>query len=137
MAGRSAEWFAAVSSRVRVFTDKDPELNRKLVQFEDAVYALFDIASGSIRLEIAPPVLKAGIIARAGQLVRVFKPVELLLAAPKTDDAGSPLVIWNRSGGTVTVRPIKGTVNGAVSASLAGARAYRLQHDGTDYAGEF
>lgn len=126
-----------MSSRIQSFTDKDPELNRKLVQLEESLYSLLAAAADDVKLELPAIVLAGGFVARAGQLVRVGKVVELLLAAPTVASTGTPLVIWNRSGGTVTLRPIKGLINGAATASLAGARAYRLQHDGTDYCGEF
>jgi hypothetical protein len=126
-----------MSSRVRSFTTKDPELNRKLVQLEDALYALFAASADSHRLELVTPVLKNGYIARPGQLVRVAKPVEMLLAVPKIDDAGLPLVIWNQSGGAIELRTITGTINGAAGTTLSNQRAYRLESDGTNYAGEF
>ena len=126
-----------MSSRIRSFTDKDAELNRKLVQLEDSLYSLLAAITYAHQLELVVPVSKSGFIARPGQLVRVVKPVEVLLAVPKIDAAGLSLVIWNRSGGAITLRTIKGTVNGATATTISGQRGVRLQHDGVDYCGEF
>lgn len=126
-----------MSTRIRSFTSKDAELNRKLVQFEDAMYSLLAAAANSQRLEVVSNVTKAGFIARPGQLVCVTKPIEVLLAVPTIDDAGFSLVIWNRSGGALTLRTIKGTINGAAATTISGQRGVRLEHDGADYCGEF
>ena len=120
-----------MSTRIREFTKTDSELNRKLVQLEDRFFGEIDALEERIDLSIAPPVLRAGYIARAGQLVRVLKPVELLLAKPEKDTRGQQLIVWNGSGGTVTLRPIGSTLNGLATGAVV--CAVTLVHDGENW----
>jgi hypothetical protein len=120
-----------MSSRTRNFTTKDSELNRKLVQLEDSFFGEVDALKERASLSVPPPVLQAGYIARAGQLVRVLKPVELLMAKPKQDERGRQLVVWNGSGGIVTLRPIGSALDGLSSGILVGSGAFI--HDGENW----
>jgi len=120
-----------MTGRIRSFTSKDAELNRKLVQLEDSFSGEVDALKARVDLSVVTPVLRAGYIARAGQLVRVLKPVELLLAKPKQDDRGRQLVVWNGSGGVVTLRPVESTLDGLETRFLSGAGAF--VHDGGNW----
>lgn len=122
-----------IAPRVREFTRKDPELNRRLVQLEDNLFSLFEDASGTFKLRAVERVKKAGHVARPGQFIRVVKSVEVILAPPTANAVGTPLALWNRSGGLVTLRPVSGTVDGRESKIIAPNRLYLIYHDGEDF----
>jgi len=120
-----------MSARIREFTKKDPELNRRLVQLEDSFFGEVNALSERIDLSVVALVLRAGYIARPGQFVRVLKPVELLLTKPKQSERGRPLIVWNGSGGLVTIRPVESTLDGLATGVLVGSGTFI--HDGDNW----
>jgi hypothetical protein len=122
-----------MSGRIREFTRKDPELNRKLVQLENSVFSLFETAKNAHGFEVRPDISKPGEIIRPGQLARAVKPVEVLLAPPTPNSAGFPLGFWNKSGGLLTLRPVKGLIDGAESKTVIADQLYFICHDGVDF----
>jgi hypothetical protein len=112
--------------KVAEFTKADPELNRRLRDLQERVAEELAEVGGSRRTVL---VNVTGTVVRPGDLVEVAPglTLELVLAAPRAgaDDGRAIEIIKPAAGGTVTVRPSSGTVNGAATQALTSLGLYR------------
>lgn len=123
---------------VAVFTEKDAALDRALTEFQSNVdAALRQLERGA---SVDPLVVQVrrqtGSLVRVGQIAVVDGSAnsELLLAKPLPNDEGrSVFVVKQNAAGTLTLRPISSTVNGAATASLTSVGRYELQVAGGQY----
>lgn len=112
--------------KVAEFT-RDAELNRRLRDLQENVATALDASSGGTRPRVLI-VQQAGTIVRLGDLAIVAPgfTLELVLAEPPLTADGQELSIVKQSaGGTITVRPASGRVNGAATQSLTSVGIYR------------
>jgi hypothetical protein len=112
--------------KVAEFT-KDPELNRQLLTLQSNVEKALAELTDERRVVLID---NTGMLARLGDLA-VARPnatLELVLAEPRAGDDGRTLEVIKPTGtGTITIRPAKGTVNGAATQALTAVGLYRFK----------
>lgn len=112
--------------KIAEFTKADPELNRRLREFQAHVADELAAVGGERRVVL---VSRTGTIVRLGDLVEVAPglTLELVLGAPRAsaDDGKVIEIIKSSAAGTVTVRPASGLVNGATTQALTSLGLYR------------